>query len=100
MSRPVVYLLHFSDRLGSDHPRGGAGHYLGVALDGDVTRRLRQHQLGVGAAITRACAEQGIALFVTRTWPGGRRVERRLKAQHNGPRLCPACVPASFEVSS
>lgn len=99
MSRPVTYLIHFGRELGTPGSRHGrAGHYLGVALDGNAGRRLRAHQGGYGAAITRACVERGIPMFVARTWPGGRRTERRIKAMKNAPKLCPACVPAPWEL--
>jgi hypothetical protein len=45
----------------------------------------------------RAVCERGIPFFVARTWPGGRRLERQLKRRKNSPRLCPACVPATWE---
>lgn len=99
MTRPVVYVLHFGRELGTPGSRHGrAGHYVGVALDGNVHRRLAVHLAGHGAAITRACVERGIPMFVSATFPGGRKVERKLKRRKNTPKLCGACVPAPWEV--
>jgi hypothetical protein len=97
MSRPQTYLLHFSEKIGNpSNRRAMAGHYVGTT--DDLARRLRQHQLGVGSAITRAAVERGVVLFVARTWPGGRVVEKRIKGRKNAPKLCPACVPAPWEL--
>lgn len=90
MATPVVYLLHLDSKLGTDHPKGGAGHYLGTTVDLD--RRLAQHRDGTGARIMAAAAERGIGFTVVRTWPGGRDRERQLKRQHNAPKLCPRCA--------
>jgi hypothetical protein len=42
-------------------------------------------------------AEAGIAWQLARTWPGSQEVERRLKRQHNAPRLCPFCNPEGWQ---
>lgn len=86
---PVVYLVHLEARLGSSHPNGSAGHYLGTTINLD--RRLSQHREGTGARILAAAVERGIGFDVVRTWPGGREEERRLKRQRNAPRMCPRC---------
>jgi hypothetical protein len=93
-----VYLIHFAQSIGNPaSPRGQAGHYLGVALDGNVGRRLAVHRAGTGAAIMRAVVEQGVPFLVARTWIGGRQLERQLKRQHNASRLCPACRSGPWE---
>ena len=89
MTAPVVYLIHLDTKLGSSHPKGGAGHYLGATINLD--RRLAQHREGTGARILAAAAERGIGFDVVRTWDGGRDVERQLKRQHNPRRMCPRC---------
>jgi predicted GIY-YIG superfamily endonuclease len=89
VSAPVCYLVHLATRLGSSHPNGSAGHYLGTTVNLD--RRLAQHRDGTGARILAAAVERGIGFDVVRTWPGGRDEERRLKRQHNAPKLCPRC---------
>jgi predicted GIY-YIG superfamily endonuclease len=75
--------------LGSDHPRGGCQHYLGTTTN--LANRLETHRAGKGARMLAAAVERGISFDVVRTWPGGRDVERRLKAQRNAPRMCPRC---------
>jgi hypothetical protein len=91
MAAPVVYLVHLDRKLGSGHPRGGAGHYLGTTVD--LARRLETHRAGKGARMLAAANQRGIGYDVVRTWPGGREVERRMKRQRNAPRLCPVCSP-------
>jgi hypothetical protein len=57
----------------------------------NLEQRLATHREGLGAKILAAANERGIAYDVVRTWPGGRELDRRLKRQHNGPKLCPRC---------
>lgn len=90
----VVYLLHFDRPLGDlDNPRGQARHYLGYTDDLDA--RLERHRSGNGARLMEVVAERGIGWRLVRTWDGDRELERRLKNQHNSPRLCPLCQGAS-----
>ena len=81
MSR--VYLLHF------ERPYRHARHYLGYAKN--VDERLRAHRVGAGARLMEVVTEAGIGFTLARTWRGDRKLERRLKNQHNAPRLCPVC---------
>ena len=87
----TVYLLHFDEPIGDlGNPHGQAQHYIGWA--DDVGARLAEHAKGNGAAIMRAVEENGIGWRCVRTWQGGdRRLERRIKNRHEGPRLCPVC---------
>ncbi len=86
----MVYLLHFSGRLGNE--RHSAQHYLGFCPDGTLDNRLAEHEHGAGARITAAAVERGFSLRVARTWNNGdRKLERRLKNQKHSPRLCPLC---------
>jgi predicted GIY-YIG superfamily endonuclease len=82
-ARQRVYLLHFIE------PYKHARHYLGSA--DDLSARLDQHRKGTGARLTQVVKEAGISWVVARTWVGGRILEKRLKAQHSGVRLCPIC---------
>lgn len=79
----TVYLLHF------DQPYQHARHYLGSS--DDLLARLEAHRCGRGARLMEVVVTVGIGFVLARTWPGGRDVERRLKNQHNAPRLCPIC---------
>jgi len=93
----TVYLIHFDSPLGDpSNPRGQAQHYIGTAKD--VEERCAQHKAGRGAKIMAAVEEQGIGWrgvrTCVRTWKGGFKLERRLKDQHNAPRLCPICAAA------
>lgn len=90
----TVYLIHFSEPIGDlANPRGQARHYLGYT--DDLEQRLERHRAGNGSAIMAEVARRGIAWQLARTWNGGRDLERRLKNQHNGPRLCPLCQEES-----
>jgi len=86
----TVYLIHFDRPIGDlDNPRGQAQHYLGFTTDLDA--RLEAHRTGNGSAIMAAVSRAGVDWTVSRTWKGSRDLERRLKNQHNSPRLCPIC---------
>jgi predicted GIY-YIG superfamily endonuclease len=90
MSEAVCYLVHLDQPLGSDHPKGRAGHYIGTTINLD--RRISQHREGTGARMLAAAVQRGIDFSVVRTWPGGRDVERQLKRQHSANRMCPRCT--------
>ena len=79
----MVYLLHFSENYA--HAR----HYLGYCHD--LTARLAQHASGNGARLCAVVRAAGISWYVSRTWEGGRDLERKLKDRHNSPKLCPIC---------
>ena len=86
----TVYLIHFEQPIGDlDNPRGQAQHYLGFTQDLDA--RLEAHRTGKGSAIMAAVSRASVGWTLARTWEGGRDLERRLKNQHNSPRLCPIC---------
>jgi hypothetical protein len=82
-----VYLLHFAE------PFGHARHYLGWAGPGNLSTRLAHHAAGTGANLMRHVGKAGIAWELSRTWPGDRRLERRLKNRGGHARLCPVCRP-------
>lgn len=93
-----VYLLHFERPIGDlNNPRGQAQHYVGFAPDGGVEERVAEHRAGTGARITAAAAAAGVAMQLVRVWDGGRDLERRIKRQKMGPRLCPVCRDQSKE---
>ena len=83
----TVYLVCLDQPLGSAHPLGGAGHYLGQTIN--LEQRLETHRAGLGAKILAAAVERGIGFDVVRTWEGGKEVEKALKRLHNPRRLCP-----------
>lgn len=101
----TVYLLHFDRPISPNHT---TQHYIGWTLD--LAERIHHHEMGNGARLTEVAAERGIGFEVARTWDAHegpchltrngngwahckecRDLERKLKAQHNGPRLCPIC---------
>jgi predicted GIY-YIG superfamily endonuclease len=86
----MVYLLHFNQ------PYKHARHYLGSADDLDA--RLERHRAGNGARLIEVITQAGIGFTLARTWEGGRKEERKLKDQHNSPRLCPICNPKPKKV--
>jgi predicted GIY-YIG superfamily endonuclease len=79
----VVYLIHFQI------PYRRARHYMGVTSD--LAQRLEDHRRGAGSALMAAVTKAGIEWEVVRTWPGDRKLERRMKRWKNSPRLCPVC---------
>jgi hypothetical protein len=90
----IIYLLHFDEPLGDvGRSRMSAQHYVGWAKDGKLQDRLHEHELGNGAAITRAAVERGIGWTVVRLVDGTRDDERRLKRNGNHKRRCSICRP-------
>lgn len=103
----TVYLIHF------DQPYKGKQHYIGYAHC--VESRMVEHKAttwtplekfstsegktvcgvkhGNGANFLAVLNHYGIGYEVVRVWDGGRDVERRIKAQKNGRRVCPICNP-------
>lgn len=83
----TVYLLHF------DRPYKHARHYLGWTQN--FFARLDRHLAGNGARLIEVITAAGITFTLARLWPNATRaLERRLKDQHNTPRLCPICNQA------
>jgi len=86
VSESHVYLLHF------ERPLAHARHYVGVALDGDVQRRLAEHLAGHGSPLVAAVVRAGIAVELVLHVPGDRGLERRWHNTHgHGGALCPRC---------
>jgi len=104
MSRPRkhgIYLLHFEPRY--KH----AGHYLGFS--DDIQVRVASHRRGEsGVKMLTAAAQSGCVMMLVRTWPGGRKDERRMKGLRNNKRtgslarICPACkaMAAAVKIQS
>lgn len=86
-----IYLLHF------DSPLSHAMHYIGCT--DNLVARLRDHAIGHGADITRACREAKIGWRLTRLWYGHFGDEHALKAKKNAKMYCPKCnpYPACFQ---
>ena len=89
--RNRCYLLHFySMETGESARLKHAGHYIGQS--DSVSERLAEHGTERGARLTLAARQAGLSWVVAKTWPGGRRFERKLKSHKNAPReLCPIC---------
>lgn len=82
----VCYLLHF------DEPIAHAKHYLGSTTN--LERRISEHRRGYRARLMEVLKERGIGFQVARVWEGGdRQLEKKLKKQKQGTRLCPICNP-------
>ena len=94
MQTDYVYLLHFSQPISPDHT---CQHYMGSAAD--VTTRLIHHLTGKGARLCQVANERGIDYEIVRVWqaePGkGRELERKLKNQKQGPKLCLSVQPGA-----
>lgn len=79
----TVYLIHF------DKPYKHARHYLGCT--DNLSERLRAHRAGNGARLMEVIAQAGITWQLAKTWEGDFPMEKQLKRQKHGPRLCPIC---------
>jgi hypothetical protein len=95
-----VYGLCF--RRNGEHARYvHAGHYVGIALDGDVDRRVWEHLTGKGSPLVAAAVAAGLEILVVLDVPGDRGLERRLHNRHGHSRKsghgkrrgwCPLCA--------
>ena len=68
---------------------------LGFGSAEDLAKRLGEHRQGTGARLTQVAKERGIGWDLARVWEGGldgRKLEKNLKARHNGKALCPICA--------
>lgn len=84
----MIYILEFNQPLGNlENPRAQARYYVGWCKDGELDRRISEHQRGEGAAITRHAVASGIGFKVLLTLPGDRHREKQIKRQHNTPRF-------------
>lgn len=84
-----VYLLHFDAPISDKHT---CQHYIGFTSR-TLTERITEHRKGQGARLTQVAKERGIGFRVVRTWANGTRsLERQLKNQKMGNRLCPICT--------
>ncbi len=89
--RNRCYLLHFyKPTTGESAKLAHAAHYMGMS--DSVSERLAQHGTSHGAKLTYAARRAGLSWVVAKTWAGGRKFEKKLKARKNVPRqLCPIC---------
>lgn len=89
----AVYLLHFSEPIAP--VTRSAQHYIGFAKGNTIEaceRRLKVHKAGRGGRLPAVAAERGFEITIARVWlDGDRALEKRLKRQKMGPRLCPIC---------
>lgn len=89
----MVYLIHFDKPISPKHT---CQHYIGYTRS--LKKRFEEHKAGSGARLTQVANERGIDYKIVRTWPKGtRKMERKLKNQKNGPRLCPICMENNNE---
>jgi predicted GIY-YIG superfamily endonuclease len=84
----TLYLLHFA------RPYKHARHYLGFTRFANVQQRVRQHQSGKGANLTRHVHSALIEMYLAWQGQGTRSDERRLKTQSHVSRWCPICIAA------
>jgi len=90
----IAYLLHAYDpETGRTRRYEHAGHYTGFAEDSHWPDRVIDQLEGRGANLVRVMLQSGLALELTRIWPGVTRTfERRLKNRHSAARYCPRCL--------
>jgi predicted GIY-YIG superfamily endonuclease len=86
-----VYLLHFRQPIAPG--KHTCQHYMGSAQD--LMQRLAEHRTGQGARLCQVAIQRGIDWELARVWEApaaeGRKLERKLKNQKRGPKLCPIC---------
>lgn len=93
----MIYLLHSTVPLGTKGSNS-ASHYLGYCDEGDLLKRLKEHQSGKSdAAIVRAFKAAGGQLLLGAVWPGRTRTdERRMKIAGHLSRYCLVCHGATL----
>jgi predicted GIY-YIG superfamily endonuclease len=80
----TVYLLHFA------RPYYHARHYLGFTTN--LEARLAAHRRGRGSPLVSAAVDDGIEVFLARTWTNVTvAFERRGHRNGMHPLLCPVC---------
>lgn len=82
----TIYLLHF------DRPVRGSQHYLGITNQKRLETRLREHQNGYGARLTKLAALAQVPFTLAAFWDTtDPALERKLKRDSHFPRRCPIC---------
>ena len=79
----ACYLLHFPE------PYKHAHHYSGHRAT-DLQARLAEHETGHGSRLLQVAKAAG-TWILARTWVGGRKCARQLRAQGGASRRCPEC---------
>lgn len=92
----LVYLLHFAEEIGGDHPKGKARHYVGYVHGShfELRRRLNQHAKGYknSSKLTRYLFEQGISFDLGMAWEGvSPDFERVIKDHRKHKDFCLCC---------
>ena len=83
----TVYLLHFEE------PIAGKRHYLGACKDGNLLNRIRRHQTGHGASLTRRAGDAGIGFYVANVYPDASfETERDMKRKGKLASRCFICL--------
>ena len=87
-------MLCYAEPIGdTTRPRMSAQHYIGYF---DNPNRIEQHRNGTsGVKIVYAFFKRGIPFVVSRSMPGTKTDERRIKDAGNHKRNCPNCNPGS-----
>jgi predicted GIY-YIG superfamily endonuclease len=90
-----VYLIHYEQGLFCK-PTSNSQHYMGCS--NDIPSRINEHLTGKGARFPTVMYEKEINGVLARTWETDThkeayQLERRLKGQKNGRKLCLICTP-------
>lgn len=87
----TVYLIHFAQpyRARTGKQKHQVTHYIGWAQD--LEARINEHRENRGARLLEVVNEAGIDWQVVQTWPGDRKLERKLKNRKKSRCLCPIC---------
>jgi hypothetical protein len=82
-----VYLLHFDKKIGH------ALHYMGSCEQDRLDKRMREHQTGNGASITKRAVEQGAGFVLAGLWVvADRAEEKKMKRRGHFKETCLECV--------
>lgn len=83
----LIYLLHF------DQPVGRARHYLGITKAERLPKRMREHQVGNAASLTRLAGSRSIGWTLAGLWPtDDPALEKKMKRAGHLNHRCSECA--------
>lgn len=87
-----VYLLHFDKKIGRSL------HYMGSCEQDRFNARMREHQTGNGASLTKRAVEQGAGFVLAGLWiVKDRSEEKKMKRRGHFNQTCLECARGTVE---
>lgn len=92
-NRPEDDILSLAELLGGQFKDQAIKVSNALVIETDIPEvaAIFRKIAGSGSRLMQVVGQLGIDWRVVRTWSGNKALERKLKNQHNAPRLCPVC---------